>query len=61
MKDVMAIGDNLNDLSMLEKLAIQLRWKMVQKKLKIAKYVTDTNENSGVGKAIMKLLREQQV
>ena len=34
MKDVMAIGDNLNDLSMLEKLAIQLRWKMVQKKLK---------------------------
>ncbi len=28
---------------------------------KIAKYVTDTNENSGVGKAIMKLLREQQV
>ncbi len=28
---------------------------------KIAKYVADTNENSGVGKAIMKLLREQQV
>ncbi len=36
MKDVMAIGDNLNDLSMSRKknLAIQLRWKMVQKKLK---------------------------
>ncbi|OMG45022.1 hypothetical protein BK140_34495, partial [Paenibacillus macerans] len=25
----------------------------------IAKYVTDTNENSGVGKAIMKILKEE--
>ncbi|MEN0262430.1 Cof-type HAD-IIB family hydrolase [Staphylococcus aureus] len=62
MKEVMAIGDNLNDLSMLEKVGYPVAMENGAEEVKkIAKYVTDTNENSGVGKAIMKLLREQQV
>lgn len=62
MKEVMSIGDNLNDLSMLEKVGYPVAMENgVEEVKKIAKYVTDTNENSGVGKAIMKLLREQQV
>ncbi|WP_224061440.1 HAD-IIB family hydrolase, partial [Staphylococcus aureus] len=62
MKEVMSIGDNLNDLSMLEKVGYPVAMENGAEEVKkIAKYVTDTNENSGVGKAIMKLLREQQV
>ena len=61
MKDVMAIGDNLNDLSMLEKVGYPVAMENGAEEVKKMKYVTDTNENSGVGKAIMKLLREQQV
>ncbi|HDC8080041.1 TPA: HAD-IIB family hydrolase, partial [Staphylococcus aureus] len=62
MKDVMAIGDNLNDVSMLEKVGYPVAMENGAEEVKkIANYVTDTNENSGVGKAIMKLLREQQV
>ncbi|HDM1020237.1 TPA: HAD hydrolase family protein, partial [Staphylococcus aureus] len=52
----------LNDLSMLEKVGYPVAMENGAEEVKkIAKYVTDTNENSGVGKAIMKLLREQQV
>ncbi|MGZ1821378.1 Cof-type HAD-IIB family hydrolase [Staphylococcus argenteus] len=61
MKDVMAIGDNLNDVSMLAKAGYPVAMENGANEVKeIAKYITDTNENSGVGKAIMKLLREQQ-
>ena len=54
----MALGDNLNDVSMLERgLSGRSRNAMPEVKA-VAKYVTDTNENSGVGKAIMKLLKK---
>ena len=57
----MALGDNLNDVSMLERVGYPVAVKTLCQKLKaVAKYVTDTNENSGVGKAIMKLLKRRK-
>ncbi len=61
LQDVMALGDNLNDVSMLERVGYPVAMENAMPEVKeIAKYVTDTNENSGVGKAIMKLLKEEQ-
>ena len=60
LKDVMALGDNLNDVSMLERVGYPVAVENAMPEVKaVAKYVTDTNENSGVGKAIMKLLKEE--
>lgn len=60
LKDVMALGDNLNDVSMLERVGYPVAVENAMPEVKaVAKYVTDTNENSGVGKAIMKLLQEE--
>ncbi|PTF05225.1 Cof-type HAD-IIB family hydrolase [Staphylococcus devriesei] len=60
LKDVMALGDNLNDVSMLERVGYPVAMENAMPEVKaIAKLVTDTNENSGVGKAIMKLLNEE--
>src|SRR5699024_2281983 len=59
MKNVMAIGDNMNDVSMLERVGYSVAMENAASEVKaIAKYETDSNEQSGVGKAIMKLLRE---
>lgn len=59
MQDVMAIGDNLNDVSMLERVGHPVAMANATDKVKeVAQFVTDNNENSGVGKAIMKLLKE---
>ncbi|WP_210146221.1 Cof-type HAD-IIB family hydrolase [Staphylococcus sp. GDY8P29P] len=59
MKNVMAIGDNMNDVSMLERVGYSVAMENAAPEVKaIAKYETDSNEQSGVGKAIMKLLRE---
>ncbi|MBB2508690.1 Phosphatase YwpJ [Staphylococcus cohnii subsp. cohnii] len=59
MKNVMAIGDNMNDVSMLERVGYSVAMENAAPEVKaIAKYETDSNEKSGVGKAIMKLLRE---
>ncbi|HLR19072.1 MAG TPA: Cof-type HAD-IIB family hydrolase [Staphylococcus sp.] len=59
MKDVMAIGDNLNDLSMLERVGYSVAMDNATPEVKaVAKHLTDTNEQNGVGKAIMKLLKE---
>ncbi|OEL03436.1 HAD family hydrolase [Staphylococcus casei] len=59
MANVMAIGDNLNDISMLERVGYSVAMDNATSEVKeVAKYVTDTNEQSGVGKAIMKLLKE---
>ena len=55
----MALGDNLNDVSMLERVGYPVAVENAMPEVKAAKYVTDTNENSGVGKAIMKLLKEE--
>ncbi|TBW67837.1 HAD hydrolase family protein, partial [Staphylococcus lugdunensis] len=60
LTDVVAIGDNLNDISMLERVGYPVAMNNATDEVKhIAKYVTDTNENSGVGKAIMKILKEE--
>lgn len=59
MENVMAIGDNLNDISMLERVGYPVAMANGTEEVKAAsKYVTESNENSGVGKAIMKLLEE---
>lgn len=60
LKDVMALGDNLNDVSMLEGVGYSVAMDNAAPEVKtVAKYVTDSNENSGVGKAIMKFLKEE--
>ena len=56
---MVAIGDNLNDISMLERGYPVAMNNATDEVKHIAKYVTDTNENSGVGKAIMKILKEE--
>ena len=59
MENVMAIGDNMNDVSMLERVGYSVAMENAAPEVKaIAKYETDSNEQSGVGKAIMKLLRK---
>lgn len=59
MSDVMAIGDNLNDVSMLERAGYSVAMANATDEVKAtAKFETESNENSGVGKAIMKLLKE---
>ena len=61
LNEVMAIGDNLNDASMLERVGYPVAMDNAMPEVKaIAKLVTDTNENSGVGKAIMKVLTEEK-
>lgn len=61
MSDVMAIGDNLNDLSMLEKAGYAVAMENGAPEVKeIADYITDTNENSGVGKAIIQALKDEE-
>lgn len=60
LKDVMALGDNLNDVSMLERVGYSVAMDNAAPEVKtVAKYVTDSNENSGVGKAIKKFLKEE--
>ena len=56
----MALGDNLNDVSMLERVGYPVAENAMPEAKAVAKYVTDTNENSGVGKAIMKLLERRK-
>src|SRR5699024_9410540 len=59
MENVMAIGDNMNDISMLERVGYSVAMDNAAPEVKaIAKYQTDSNEHSGVGKAIMTLLKE---
>lgn len=60
LQDVMALGDNMNDVSMLERVGYPVAMDNAMPEVKaVAKYVTDSNENSGVGKAIMKVLKEE--
>lgn len=55
--EVMAIGDNYNDLSMLHYAGASFAMGNAEEPVKaVAKYVTDTNANSGVAKAIRKIL-----
>jgi Cof subfamily protein (haloacid dehalogenase superfamily) len=55
--EVMAIGDEENDLSMLEYAGHKIAMDNANKKLKdIATYITSSNNDEGVGKAVEKLV-----
>ncbi|AKS67851.1 HAD family hydrolase [Staphylococcus schleiferi] len=59
MKDTMAIGDNLNDKSMLDRAGIAVAMDNALPELKEnATFVTASNEESGVAKAIYRVLGE---
>ncbi|REH96061.1 Cof-type HAD-IIB family hydrolase [Staphylococcus felis] len=61
LEDTMAIGDNLNDKSMLERVGYPVAMANAIPELKEhAKFVTDTNEKSGVAKAIYKVLENNE-
>lgn len=55
--EVMVLGDGLNDYSMFEEFTNSVAMDNAIPEIKeIAKYITDTNNNSGVGKAIRRLI-----
>lgn len=57
MKQVMAIGDSLNDIKMIQSAGIGVAMGNAQKAVQqVADELTDTNNNDGVGKAIEKLI-----
>lgn len=57
MDEVMAIGDNLNDVSMLELAKYSFAMSNGAEEVKqIAKYMAGDNEESGVGRAIMQVM-----
>lgn len=57
LADTMAIGDNFNDISMLEKACRAVAMGNASFEIKaLCDVITDTNEESGVGKAILEVL-----
>ena len=55
--EIMVIGDSFNDYSMLSEFPISFAMENAEPEIKkIAQYITDTNNNSGVAKAINKVL-----
>ncbi|MBY7144139.1 HAD family phosphatase [Virgibacillus sp. NKC19-3] len=53
MDEIMAIGDSLNDIKMIQEAGIGVAMENAQKAIKnVADYVTDTNDQDGVAKAI---------
>lgn len=59
LEQIMTIGDNLNDISMIQMAGISFAMGNAALEVKeYAKYVTDTNIEDGVGKAILRALRE---
>lgn len=59
--DTMAIGDNLNDKSMLDRVGVAVAMENALPELKEnATFVTDSNENSGVAKAIYRVLGKEE-
>lgn len=59
LKDVMTIGDNLNDVSMIQMAGVSFAMGNGATELKeYAKYITDTNLEAGVGKAIRRAIKE---
>lgn len=60
LSDVMTIGDNFNDASMLQLAGVSFAMGNAAVEIKeYAKYVTETNVDSGVGKAIMQAIKEE--
>lgn len=59
MDEVFTIGDNFNDLPMLEVAGVSFAMGNAEEKVKeVAKYQTDTNIEDGVGKAILRAIEE---
>lgn len=59
MAEVMTIGDNYNDVSMLAKAGVSFAMGNAEEGVKkVAKYETDLNVNDGVGKAIRRAIAE---
>ncbi|UBH13008.1 Cof-type HAD-IIB family hydrolase [Macrococcus armenti] len=57
MDEVMAIGDNLNDVSMLERAKYSFAMSNGAEEVKqVAKFIAGDNEESGVGRAIMQVM-----
>lgn len=57
MDEVMAIGDSLNDLTMVEQAGIGVAMGNAQEKLKeVADYITYTNDEDGIAKVIEKFI-----
>ena len=59
LKDVVAIGDGVNDISMIEKAGLGVAMGNATDDVKqVANFVTTSNEENGVGKVIEKILLE---
>lgn len=59
LSQVMTIGDNYNDLSMIQEAGVSFAMENAVDELKqAAKYIADTNIHSGVGKAIRRAIDE---
>lgn len=60
LSEVMTIGDNLNDISMLQLAGVSFAMGNGELEVKeAARYLTDTNLEAGVGKAIKRAINEQ--
>ncbi|MGP6146042.1 Cof-type HAD-IIB family hydrolase [Jeotgalibaca sp. A122] len=60
LENVMAIGDNFNDVSMLEKAGVSFAMGNAEDGVKkVAKYVTATNTHDGVAQAIYRSIHEK--
>ncbi len=61
LEETMALGDNYNDLSMLEIAGYSVAMGNAEEEIKAAsKYVTESNNDDGVAKAIMKALEKME-
>lgn len=59
LSEVIAIGDNMNDMELIQAAGLGVAMGNAQSELKaVADEVTDTNENDGVAKTIQKYVRE---
>ncbi|WP_367946567.1 Cof-type HAD-IIB family hydrolase [Bacillus sp. V59.32b] len=59
LSDTMAIGDNFNDVSMLERVGRSFAMGNAPSEIKnLCDFITDTNDENGVAKAINKVLNE---
>ena len=55
--EIIAIGDDENDISMIELAGLGVAMKNAKESVKnVANYITDTNEENGVGKVINKFI-----
>ena len=61
MKEVFGIGDNFNDVSMIRDAGIGVAMGNAPDEVKaIGDFVTDTNVNGGVAKAIWRVLEQEK-